>query len=65
MNRPSVKVLIMVYHIKFTEDSFGQNVKNLTDPTTGPVKLIRRVKKAHSFFSLSNQFHVIILSMPM
>ena len=32
----------------------------------GPVKLIKRVKIAHSFLqSLSNQFHVIILSLPM
>ena len=32
----------------------------------GPVKLIKRVKTAHSFLqSVSNQFHVIILSWPM
>ena len=32
----------------------------------GPVKLIKRVKIAHSFLqSLSKQFHVIILSLPM
>ena len=32
----------------------------------GPVKLIKRVKIAHSFSqSVSNQFHVIILSSPM
>ena len=32
----------------------------------GPVKLIKRVKIAHSFLrSVSNQFHVIILSLPM
>ena len=31
-----------------------------------PVKLIKRVKIAHSFLqSVSNQFHVIILSLPM
>ena len=31
-----------------------------------PVKLIKRVKIAYSFLqSVSNQFHVIILSMPM
>ena len=30
----------------------------------GPVKLIKRVKIAHSFLqSVSNQFHVIILSL--
>ena len=32
----------------------------------GPVKLIKRMKTAHSFLqSVSNQFHVIILSLPM
>ena len=32
----------------------------------GPVKLIKRVKIAHPFLqSVSNQFHVIILSLPM
>ena len=32
----------------------------------GPVKLIKRVKIAHSFLqSVSNQFHVITLSLPM
>ena len=32
----------------------------------GLVKLIKRVKIVHSFFqSVSNQFHVIILSLPM
>ena len=34
----------------------------------GPVKLIKRVKIAHSFLqssSVSNQFHIIILSLPM
>ena len=32
----------------------------------GPVKLIKRVKIAHSFLqSVSNQFHVIVLSLPM
>ena len=32
----------------------------------GPVKLIKRVKIAHSFSqSVSNQFHFIILSLPM
>ena len=31
----------------------------------GPVKLIKRVKMGHSFLqSVSNQFHVIILSLP-
>ena len=34
--------------------------------TKGPVKLIKRVKIAHSFLqSVSDQFHVIILSLPM
>ena len=32
----------------------------------GPVNLIKRVKVAHSFLqSVSDQFHVIILSLPM
>ena len=34
--------------------------------TLGPVKLTKREKIAHSFLqSVSNQFHVIILSLPM
>ena len=32
----------------------------------GPVKLIKRAKIAHSFLqSVSDQFHIIILSLPM
>ena len=32
----------------------------------GPVKLIKRVRIAHSFLeSVSHQFHIIILSLPM
>ena len=32
----------------------------------GPVNLIKRVKIAHSFLqSVSNQFHIIILNLPM
>ena len=31
----------------------------------GPVKLIKRVKIAHSFYTVSNQFHVIILNLSM
>ena len=35
-------------------------------PEKGPVKLIKRVKIAHSFLpSVSNQFHAIILSLSM
>ena len=35
-------------------------------PLKGPVKLIKRVKIAHSFLqSVSDQFHVTILSLPM
>ena len=38
----------------------------IANPNKGPVKLIKRVKIAHSFLqSVSNQFHVIILSLPM
>ena len=37
-----------------------------TKALKGPVKLIQRVKIAHSFLqSVSNQFHVIILRLPM
>ena len=33
--------------------------------TKGPVKLIKQVKITHSFLqSMSNQFHIIILSLP-
>ena len=39
---------------------------NLVLVEKGPVKLIKRVKIAHSFLqSVSDQFHVIILSLPM
>ena len=38
----------------------------LLNPNQGHVKLMQRVKIAHSFLqSVSNQFHVIILSLPM
>ena len=40
----------------------------LIGPTSSeePVKIIQRVKMAHSFLqSVSNQFHFIILSLPM
>ena len=38
----------------------------ISDFDKGTVKLIERVEKAHSFLhSVSNQFHVIILSLPM
>ena len=38
----------------------------VTDKNKGPVKLMQRVKIAHSFLqSVSNQFHVIRLSLPM
>ena len=49
-----------------------QIIKSPLRPSTiknakeGPVKLIKRVKIAHSFLqSVSDQFHVIILSLPM
>ena len=43
---------------------FGQNIRNWIDK--GPVKLIKRVKIAHSLLeSVSNQFRVIISSLPM
>ena len=38
----------------------------LAQKSKKPVKLIKRMKIAHSFLqSVSNQFHVIILSLPM
>ena len=38
----------------------------MTDIGKGPVKLIKRVKIAHSFLQcVSKQFHVISLSLPM
>ena len=40
--------------------------ENNFEDLKGPVKLIKRVKVAHSFLqSVSDQFHVIILSLPM
>ena len=44
--------------------SFGQLLSRYI--AKGPVKLIKRVKVAHSFLqSVSDQFHVIILSLSM
>ena len=44
---------------------FSHGVKQI-DILKGPVKLIKRVKIAHTFLeSVSDQFHVIILSLPM
>ena len=43
-----------------------KKIITLSLPCKGPVKLIKRVKIAHSFLqSVSNQFHFIILSLPM
>ena len=46
-----------------------ENHRGQTRPerlTKGPVKLMQRVKIAHLFLqSVSNQFHFIILSLPM
>ena len=39
---------------------------NLHPEPKGPVQLIKRVKIAHSFLQcVSDQFHVIVLSLPM
>ena len=41
-------------------------VLTLRDVSKGPVKLIKRVKIAYSFLqSVSDQFHVMTLSLPM
>ena len=51
------------YHFSWTE---MLQIIWLAKWTKGPVKLIKRVKIAHSFLqSVSNQFHVIILNLPM
>ena len=51
----------------FKFKSFDQlNPPNRPNCLKGPVKLIKRVKIAHSFLRyVSNQFDVIILSLPM
>ena len=47
----------MIYQTKLTDP---------LNPKKGPVKLIKQVKIAHSFLqSVSDQFHVIMLSLPM
>ena len=44
----------------------GNHQRGISLLQKGPVKLIKRVKIAHSFLqSVSDQFHVIILSSPM
>ena len=49
----------------FCQGFEGSNISNVT-ANKGPVKLIKRVQIAHSFLqSVSNQFHVIILSFAM
>ena len=62
------------FYVLFCPELFAVNAQTLssvwmlTDGATdkGPVKLMQRVKIAHSFLqSMSNQFHFIILSWPM
>ena len=44
----------------------GHIISRVMEAIKGPVKLIKRVKIAHLFLqSVSDQFHVIILSLPM
>ena len=53
------KSLDQTNSLRFHHPLFGFRCK-------GSVKLIKQVKIAHSFLeSVSNQFHVIILSLPM
>ena len=56
--------------LSFTANRILARLRNHTlkanDDIKGPVKLINRVKIAHSFLHyVSNQFHIIILSLPM
>ena len=56
----STKKYLEKQNINFTHDASQEM------PVKGPVKLIKRVKIAHSFLqSVSDQFHVSILSLPM
>ena len=59
-------VTIMGIQDKHTNNSIKSKIyaksKTLSELEKGPVKLMQRVKIVHSFF-VSNQFHVIILSL--
>ena len=45
---------------------YCQNFDKISAVNKGPVELIKRVKIAHSFLqSVSDQFHPIVLSLPM
>ena len=54
-------------HILLSATGFSQlRINNYDHMAKGPVKLIKQVKIAHSFLqSVSHQFHVTILSLPM
>ena len=54
-----IKVPIYIIYVMFVFQGKSSSVK-------GPVKLIQRVKRAHSFSQpASNLFHFMILSLPM
>ena len=63
----TVKKMCSLDNIKIAAATIRQSLLDLDSEfdDKGPVKLIERVKIAHSFLqSVSNQFHIIILSMP-
>ena len=65
--RPGFSDHGLVFGIRKISTRINRELKTCNyNPEKGPVKLIMRVKIAHSFLqSVSNQFHVIILSLPM
>ena len=62
----SVEIVIILGKYLFYPKILDFVQKHYICPHKGPVKLIKRVKIAHSFLQfVSDQFHVIILSLPM
>ena len=62
----SIKVEVDKYVDKEGNERMKKMELRFIDSIKGPVKLIKWVKIAHSFLqSVSNQFHVIILRLPM
>ena len=67
MLRHLMKDNLLSIHAELEKDRYKDlGLRELNDTEKGPVKLIKQVKIANSFLqSVSNQFDVIILSLPM
>ena len=64
-SRRQTVALAYLLLIEIHNYSFKASIAYKIETIKGPVKLIKRVKIAHSFLQyVSNQFHVIISSLP-